>query len=198
MAQDVITRTIQGVEAPVVGTWEIDPNHTTIGFVARYIMVTKVRGHFKRFSGAIHVEEKIEDSWAELTIDAASIDTNQPDRDQHLRSPDFLDVERFPTITYRTTKVELTGPTTLKVTGDLTIRDVTKPVVLGVEFVKDKTSREPDADLRDRVEMASFNRGLILLGCGANSIRWSPPLILTKENVDVALKIFDDAIAASV
>ena len=58
MAQDVITRTIQGVEAPVVGTWEIDPNHTTIGFVARYIMVTKVRGHFKRFSGAIHVEEK--------------------------------------------------------------------------------------------------------------------------------------------
>ena len=134
MAQDVITRTIQGVEAPVVGTWEIDPNHTTIGFVARYIMVTKVRGHFKRFSGAIHVEEKIEDSWAELTIDAASIDTNQPDRDQHLRSPDFLDVERFPTITYRTTKVELTGPTTLKVTGDLTIRDVTKPVVLGAEF----------------------------------------------------------------
>ena len=70
--------------------------------------------------------------------------------------------------------------------------------MLGVEFVKDKTSREPDAELRDRVEMASFNRGLILLGCGANSIRWSPPLILTKENVDVALEIFDDAIAASV
>jgi len=134
MARDVITRTIQGVEAPVAGTWEVDPNHTTIGFVARYIMVTKVRGHFKKFSGAIHVEEKIEDSWAELTIDAASIDTNQPDRDNHLRSPDFLDVERFPTITYRTSKVELTGPTTLKVTGDLTIRDVTKPVVLDVEF----------------------------------------------------------------
>jgi len=70
--------------------------------------------------------------------------------------------------------------------------------MLGVEFVKDKTSREPDVELRDRVEMASFNRGLILLGCGANSIRWSPPLILAKENVDVALEIFDEAIAASV
>jgi 4-aminobutyrate aminotransferase len=70
--------------------------------------------------------------------------------------------------------------------------------MLGVELVKDKVSREPDAELRDRVEMASFNRGLILLGCGANSIRWSPPLILTKENVDVALEIFDDAIAASI
>ena len=69
--------------------------------------------------------------------------------------------------------------------------------MLGVEFVKDKTNREPDVELRDRVEMASFNRGLILLGCGANSIRWSPPLILAKENVDVALEIFDDAIAAS-
>ena len=73
-----------------------------------------------------------------------------------------------------------------------------KGLMLGVEFVKDKTSRQPAADLRDRVEMASYERGLILLGCGANSIRWSPPLILTKENVDVALEIFDDAIKASV
>jgi 4-aminobutyrate aminotransferase len=70
-------------------------------------------------------------------------------------------------------------------------------MMIGVEFVKDRASKQPDAELRDRVEMESFNRGLILLGCGANSIRWSPPLILTKENVDVALEIFDDAVAAS-
>jgi 4-aminobutyrate aminotransferase len=70
-------------------------------------------------------------------------------------------------------------------------------MMLGVEFVTDKTRRTPDPDLRDRVEVASFERGLILLGCGPNSIRWSPPLILTKENVDVALEIFDAAIAAS-
>src|SRR2546421_502065 len=71
-------------------------------------------------------------------------------------------------------------------------------MMIGVEFVKDRTSKIPDPDLRDRVEMETFKRGVILLGCGPNSIRWSPPLILTKENVDVALEIFDEAIAASV
>src|SRR2546429_1666808 len=71
-------------------------------------------------------------------------------------------------------------------------------MMLGVEFVKDRVTKELDADLRDRVEVAVFERGLILLGCGANSIRWSPPLILSRENVDIALEIFDDAIAASV
>jgi 4-aminobutyrate aminotransferase len=71
-------------------------------------------------------------------------------------------------------------------------------LMLGVEFVKDKVTRTPDAELRDRVEMASFERGLILLGAGPNTIRWSPPLILSKENADVALEIFDEAIAASV
>ncbi|MEP6847281.1 MAG: acetyl ornithine aminotransferase family protein [Acidobacteriota bacterium] len=70
-------------------------------------------------------------------------------------------------------------------------------MMLGVEFVTDRETLKPDAELRDRVEMACFNRGLIILGCGANSIRWSPPLILTKENVDVALDIFDEAIAES-
>ncbi|HVS22015.1 MAG TPA: aminotransferase class III-fold pyridoxal phosphate-dependent enzyme, partial [Pyrinomonadaceae bacterium] len=71
-------------------------------------------------------------------------------------------------------------------------------MMLGVEFVKDRATKQPDADLRDRVEVAVFERGLILLGCGPNSIRWSPPLILTRENVDVALGIFDQAIAASI
>lgn len=70
-------------------------------------------------------------------------------------------------------------------------------LMIGVEFVKDRTSKKADPELRDRVEMASFNRGLVLLGCGPNSIRWSPPLILTKEHVDVATEIFDEAIAAS-
>jgi 4-aminobutyrate aminotransferase len=78
------------------------------------------------------------------------------------------------------------------------IGDVRGPgLMIGVEFVKDRTSKKPDAELRDRVEIATFERGLILLGCGANSIRWSPPLVLTRDNVDVALEIFDDAIGAS-
>jgi 4-aminobutyrate aminotransferase len=70
-------------------------------------------------------------------------------------------------------------------------------LMIGVEFVKDRASKKPDPELRDRVELASFNRGLILLGCGENSIRWSPPLVLTRENVDVALELFADAIRAS-
>ncbi|HJZ81519.1 MAG TPA: acetyl ornithine aminotransferase family protein [Pyrinomonadaceae bacterium] len=79
------------------------------------------------------------------------------------------------------------------------IGDVRGPgLMIGVEFVSDRASKQPDPDLRDRVEMASFQRGLILLGCGANSIRWSPPLILNRDHVDVALEIFDQAIAASI
>jgi 4-aminobutyrate aminotransferase len=70
-------------------------------------------------------------------------------------------------------------------------------LMLGVEFVTDRTSNKPDAALRDRVEVACFERGVIVLGAGANTIRWSPPLIITKENIDVALEIFDEAIAAS-
>jgi 4-aminobutyrate aminotransferase len=71
-------------------------------------------------------------------------------------------------------------------------------MMIGVEFVTDKQTLKPDPELRDRIEMDCYKRGLIILGCGSNSIRWSPPLILTKENVDVALQIFDEAIAASI
>ena len=71
-------------------------------------------------------------------------------------------------------------------------------LMIGVEFVEDKTSLTPAPELRDRIESACFERGLIVLGCGNNSIRWSPPLIITKENVDVALEIFDEAIGASI
>jgi polyisoprenoid-binding protein YceI len=134
MSGDGSSRTVQGIEAPGPGTWEIDPGHTSVAFVAKYLMVTKVRGHFSEFSGAIHVAERPEDSWGELVIGASSIDTGNPDRDKHLRSPDFLDVERFPELRFRSTKVELPGGNAVVVMGDLTIRDVTRPVVLQAEF----------------------------------------------------------------
>jgi polyisoprenoid-binding protein YceI len=134
MAETEGGRIVQGIEAPAPGTWEIDPAHSELAFVARYLMVTKVRGVFREFSGTLHIAEKPEDSWVEVTIQAASIDTSTPDRDKHLRSADFLDVERFPELGFKSTKVELTGDTGLQVTGDLTIRDVTKPVVLDAEF----------------------------------------------------------------
>ena len=119
---------------PPKGTWKLDPNHTVIGAVARHLMVTKVRGKFDSFEGAVHIGETPEESWAELGIDAASIDTGVQQRDDHLRSADFLDVARFPTITFRSTDVEVTGENTLRVVGDLTIRGITRSVSLAVTF----------------------------------------------------------------
>ena len=119
---------------PPKGTWKLDPNHTLIGAVARHLMVTKVRGRFTSFDGAIHIGDTPEDSWAELSIDAASIDTGVEQRDQHLRSADFLDVEHHPKITFRSTSVEVTGEDTMRVTGDFTIRGVTRPIALDVTY----------------------------------------------------------------
>ncbi len=134
MSDKMAMRTIGGIDAPAPGRWEIDPAHTSIAFVARYLMVTKVRGHFSEFSGFVQVAERPEDSSAEITIQAASIDTGTADRDKHLRSPDFLDVDRFPALRFRSTKVEFPGEDRIALTGDLRIRDVTKSVVLDAEF----------------------------------------------------------------
>lgn len=123
------------VEAPAAGTWEIDPVHSAVTFAARHLMVSKVRGGFRGFRGTLHVSDVPEQSWVEVEIDAASIDTGEAQRDAHLRSPDFLDAERFPALTFRGTEVERTGERTLRVRGDLTIRDVTRPVDLDVEYL---------------------------------------------------------------
>jgi len=128
------TRRLDGMEVPVPGTWVADPAHTTLGFVARHLMVTKVRGRFGEFEGAIHVAERLEDSWAEGVAKAASIDTGVPDRDAHLRSPDFLDVENHPEVRLRLTEFErLEGPR-FRVQGELTIRGETRPVTLDATF----------------------------------------------------------------
>jgi polyisoprenoid-binding protein YceI len=116
------------------GTWTIDPAHTTIGAVARHLMVTKVRGRFEKFEGAIEVAEKVEDSRAELTMEAASINTGVEQRDEHLKSPDFLDVETYPNLTFKSTSVVPKGDDRFELTGDLTIRDVTRPIVLDARF----------------------------------------------------------------
>ncbi len=128
------TREVEGTELPAPGRWVIDPKHSSVEFVARHIL-TRVRGRFRDFSGTIEVDEVPERSRVEVRIDAASIDTGTPDRDQHLRSPDFLDVERFPSITYRSTALRPLGGTRFALDGELTIRDVTRPVTLDAELV---------------------------------------------------------------
>ena len=126
-------RVVGGREIPMPGRWALDPVHSQVQFVARHMMVSKVRGFFRQLEGMLWIDEAPELSRVEVTIQAASIDTGDATRDEHLRSPDFLDVERYPTITFKSTSVRGTKEK-FQVTGDLTIRDITKPITLDVEF----------------------------------------------------------------
>jgi polyisoprenoid-binding protein YceI len=119
-----------------VSTWTIDRRHSLVEFAVRHMMVATVKGQFRNFEGTIRLDEaNPENSSVEVTIEAASIDTNEPQRDAHLRSDDFLNVEKFPYITFRSKRVELLGPERARVIGDLTIRDITREVALEVEFL---------------------------------------------------------------
>ena len=117
------------------GTYTIDPAHSRIGFVARHAMVTKVRGSFNEFSGSgyFNAEDPTQSS-VQLTIKAASIDTGNADRDGHLRSNDFFDMDKYPEITFVSTAVEPVDEDTYRVTGDLSIKGVTKPVTVDFEY----------------------------------------------------------------
>ena len=124
------TRALDGVELPAPGTWVIDPLHTSLGFEARHAAVTRMRGRFRSSSGHFTIAERPEDSSVEITIDAASIDTIHPTADEHLRGEGFLDVEHHPELTFRSTSVRHVGGDRWEVTGDLTIRGITKPITL--------------------------------------------------------------------
>ena len=116
--------------------WQIDNAHTSIEFSVRHMMVSKVKGHFDTFSGAIDLQvEKPEQTTVHVEMDAGSINTRDEKRDEHLRSADFLDAEKYPKITFQSRRVERTGDDTAKLHGDLTIRDVTRPVVLDVTYL---------------------------------------------------------------
>ena len=117
------------------GTYAIDPTHSRIGFVARHAMVTKVRGSFNEFDGSGSFDaDNPTRSRLQLTIEAASIDTRNADRDAHLRSNDFFDMETYPEITFTSTKVETVDPEHYRVSGNLTIKGVTKPVTVDFEY----------------------------------------------------------------
>ncbi len=112
-------------------TWTIDPAHSHASFTVRHMVISNVRGDFAKLSGTVRLDEKdVTRSSAEATIETASIDTRIADRDAHLRSADFFDAAHHPAITFKSTKIERAGADRLKIRGDLTIRGVTKPVVL--------------------------------------------------------------------
>ena len=119
----------------LTGNYKLDVAHTRVGFSARHAMVSKVRGQFDQFDGSVYLDaENPANSRVELTIQAESIDTRNADRDNHLRSNDFLAMKEYPEITFRSTNVDKVDDTHYRVTGDLTIRGVTNPVTLDFEF----------------------------------------------------------------
>ncbi|MFG1708410.1 YceI family protein [Nonomuraea sp. M3C6] len=128
------TRTWESLTLPAAGTYNLDVAHTRIGFVVKHMMVSKVRGQFDAFTGSVTVAANPLESTAELTIQTESITTGVPDRDTHLRSDDFLSVDKYPTVTFRSTRVTGHSGDEFTVVGDLTIRDVTKEVELTVEY----------------------------------------------------------------
>ena len=128
------TRDWEGVTIPAPGVFDLDPAHTRIGFSARHMMVSKVRGRFGEFTGSITVADDPMQSAAEADIKAGSIDTGQPDRDGHLVSADFLNVEKWPELTFRTTRITGHQRNVFTVLGELTIKDVTREVELTLEI----------------------------------------------------------------
>jgi polyisoprenoid-binding protein YceI len=119
---------------PVAGVYEIDGTHTAVEFVARHLKIATVRGRFRDIAGRITIAEEPEDSHVEVEIGAASLDTGNNVRDAHLRSADFFEVERYPTIRFRSTSVRALPDAAWEMVGDLTIRDTTRPVSLQVGF----------------------------------------------------------------
>jgi polyisoprenoid-binding protein YceI len=148
-----VLRTRDDRVIPVAGVYDIDNAHTSVEFVGRHMMITKVRGRFSDVRGWVTIGEEPNDSHVEVEIAAASLSTGDADRDTHLRSEDFFDVERYPTITFSSTQVTALPDDTWAVVGDLTVRDTTRAVRLQVDF--DGANISPIGDERVGFSAAS-------------------------------------------
>jgi polyisoprenoid-binding protein YceI len=175
-----------------MATWSIDTGHSAVHFGVRHMMFTKTRGRFTRWNGELRLDPaNLAGSGVEVTIDAASIDTGDAQRDAHLRSADFLDVEKFPTLSFRSTKVEDLGAGKLRVHGDLTIRGVTHPVALETDYagrVKDPWGNDRAGfTARTAIDRTEFG------------LRWNLPIetggLLVGNKVEIELEV--EAVAAA-
>ena len=133
-ATEVATRKWQDTQFPAAGTWAIDVTHTAVEFEAKHLMISKVKGRFAEFEGALTVADDPTKSSVSVAIKAASIDTRTEARDDHLRSADFLEVDKYPELTFVSTGVEHDGGDDWRIRGDPTIHGITKPVTLKAEF----------------------------------------------------------------
>jgi polyisoprenoid-binding protein YceI len=170
----------------VIGTWVIDGAHSLAEFRVKYMMIVNVKGRFDELEGVVELKDPIEDSTIEVTFKTASISTNDETRDGHLRSPDFFDVETHPVMTFRGTHIERTSDTAGKVHGDLTIRGVTRPVELDIEF-NDWTPK----DLWGKQRL-SFT-GTTTINRGDWDLTWNKAIetggVLVGDRIDVVLEV---------
>jgi polyisoprenoid-binding protein YceI len=167
-------------------TWQVDGAHSAVNLTVRHMVISKVRGRFTRWSAQLALDTTdLARSSVEVEIDAASIDTGVADRDAHLRSPDFLDAQKYPTLRYRSRRVEASAKDHLRVVGDLTIRDVTREVVLDVEY--GGQGKDPWGNLRTGfTASASLNRKDF-------GLTWNQALetggVLVADRVDVEIEL---------
>ena len=137
--------------APIAGTWNIDGSHSNVAFQAKHLGIATVRGAFTKFEGTLELGDDLSTSRAYGTVDVASVDTIEDARDEHLRSADFFDAERFPQITFESTEIKQVDDDELEITGDLTIHGVTNPITLKAELTG--TEEDPWGNQRVGLEV---------------------------------------------
>ncbi|HEX8703166.1 MAG TPA: YceI family protein [Myxococcaceae bacterium] len=167
-------------------TWQIDTTHSSIGFTVRHMVVAKVHGKFKQFSGQLTLNgESLTAGTAEVEIDTGSIDTGVEARDNHLRSPDFFDVARFPRLRFRSQRVEQVGQDRYRVVGALTLRDVTREVVLETELL----GRVTDPFGTERLAFSAHTR----IDRREFGLTWNKAVeaggVLVGDSVDISLDV---------
>ena len=145
MPTTTMTTTSNALSALTLGTWNIDAAHSSVGFTARHLMISKVHGRFTALTGAINVADVVTESTVTASIDTTSVSTGDDTRDNHLRGADFFDVEQFPTIAFASTAIRPSGDDYVLI-GDLTIKGVTRPVELSLEF--DGVNNDPWGNTR--------------------------------------------------
>lgn len=143
---------------PPPGVYTVDPAHSNIDFVARHLVASKVRGHFAEFSGTITIGDSIENSSVEAVAQASSITTDNEMRDGHLKSADFLELEKFPTLTLKSTKITPKGGDNYEMVADLTIKGVTKPVTFDLEYLGTSPSMQPGVTIAGFEAKAEIDR----------------------------------------
>jgi polyisoprenoid-binding protein YceI len=178
-------QTEQGIVRVPTGTWKVDPAHSSVGFEVKHMMISTVRGHFREFEGTLEAAEDPSQSRAWGSVKTASIDTGSADRDEHLRSPDFFDAERYPEARFESTRLEPLGGANWRVTGNLTIKDVTREVQF--DAVVEGAGEDPWGDervgvaVRGKVNRTDFG------------LTWQQPLarggLLVGEDVSILVDI---------